>query len=95
MNKTNTLHPLLKRIARIQRMERGVLCRLSGRPAYNHQTWSNGRNVSRYVRPGDVRALQEAIDGYALFLRLAQKYADVVIQRTRAAREPTARKRRT
>ena len=90
MKKTSALHPLLKRIARIERMERGVLCRMAGRPAYNHQTWLNGRNVSRYVRPGEVRALQEAIDGYGLFLALTEKYADIMIQRTRTARDRSA-----
>jgi hypothetical protein len=90
MTKANALHALLKRIARIARMERGALCRMTGRPHYNHQTWRNGRNVSCYVPPGEVRALQEAIDGYRRFLALTQQYADVIIQRTRAARARAA-----
>jgi hypothetical protein len=43
------LPPLLERMGRIQRMERGKVCRLVGRPHYNHQTWQEGRNVVRYV----------------------------------------------
>jgi len=76
-------------------MERGVLCRMAGRPHYNHQTWQNGRNVSRYVPRSEVRALQQAIDGYRRFLALTQQYADLIIHRTRAARavEPHALKR--
>lgn len=90
MKKANDFHPLLKRIARIARMERGTLCRMAGRPHYNHQTWQDGRNVSRYVRPEDVAALQEAIEGYRRFRRLAEQYADAVIRRTRAERAQSA-----
>jgi hypothetical protein len=90
MKKANDFHPLLKRIARIARMERGTLCRMAGRPDWNHQTWRDGRNVSRYVRPEDVAALREAIEGYRRFRRLAEQYADVIIRRTRAARARSA-----
>lgn len=77
-------------MARIERMERGTICRMTGRAHYNHQTWIDGRNVVRYVPRDQVRALQKAIDGYALFQRLARQYADAVIRRTRAqaAAEP-------
>jgi hypothetical protein len=90
MRKGNDFHPLLKRIARIARMERGTLCRMAGRPHYNHQTWQDGRNVSRYVRSEDVAALQEAIEGYRQFRRLAEQYADAIIRRTRAERAQSA-----
>lgn len=97
MKKANHFHPLLKRIARIGRMERGTLCRMAGRPHYNHQTWQDGRNVSRYVRSEDVAALQEAIEGYRQFRRLAEQYADAIIRRTRAerAKSDPAKKRST
>jgi len=74
---------LLERMAAIERMERGTLCPMTGRPHYNHQTWQEGRNVVRYVRSEQVAALQKAIDGYNLFRRLAQEYADEIIRRTR------------
>lgn len=84
MKKTPRLiHPLLERMNRIRHMERGTLCRMSGRPHYNHQTWQNGRNVVRYVPAHQVAALQQAIDGYGLFMELAGQYADEVIMRTR------------
>ena len=72
-------------------MERGAICRMTGRAHYNHQTWQDGRNVVRYVPRDQVQALQKAIDGYALFQRLARQYADEVIRRTRAqsASEPS------
>lgn len=84
-----SLDPLLLRMSRIPRMERGRLCRMSGRPHYNHQTWEAGRNVVRYVRQDQVAALQEAIDGYQLFMELAEDYANKIILKTR---RPAARR---
>lgn len=86
------IHPLLERMSRLERMERGTLCRMNGRPHYNHQTWQNGRNVVRYVPAHQVARLQEAIDGYRLYMALAQQYAEKIIQRTRRE-TPPARKR--
>ena len=80
------IHPLLERMSRIERMERGTLCRLTGRPHYNHQTWQDGRNVVRYVPTTHIAALQEAVTGYRLFMELAQQYAEEIIQRTRRDR---------
>ena len=80
------IHPLLERMGRIQQMERGKVCRLSGRPHYNHQTWQEGRNRVRYVPAEQVAALQAAIEGYRLFMQLARQYADEIIQRTRRER---------
>lgn len=82
-------------MARIDSMERGTVCRMAGRPHYNHQTWIDGRNVVRYVPRDQVRALQKAIDGYTLFKRLAEQYADEVIRRTRARRNAKAAPPRT
>ena len=78
---------LLERMARIERMERGKLCRMSGRSHYNHQTWRDGRNLVRYVPAREAAFVQEAIDGYQDFMRLAEQYADEVILRTRRDRE--------
>jgi hypothetical protein len=77
------IHPLLERMSRIERMERGKICRMSGTPHCNHQTWQDGRNVVRYVPADHVAPLQEAIDGYRLFMELAHQHADQVIERTR------------
>jgi hypothetical protein len=87
---------LLERMARIERMERGKICRMAGRAQHNHQTWRGGRNVVRYVPADRVASLQEAIDGYALFTQLTEQYADAVIARTRAkrAQTPPPKKRR-
>ena len=70
-------------MACIERMERGKLCQMTGRPHYNLQVWRNGKNEVRYVRQEEVQALQEAIDGYNRYMALAQQYADLIIARTR------------
>ena len=89
MKKTTTnIHPLLERMGRIARMERGTLCRMTGRRHYNHQTWLDGHNVVRYIPAEQVARLQEAIDGYRLFMELARKYSDQIIQRTRRQSQP-------
>ena len=89
MKKASPIHSLLKRMARIARMERGTLCRMAGRPHYNHQTWQDGRNVSRYVPLEDLPAVQDAIEGYRQYMKLAEEYANIVIRRTRAERVKT------
>jgi len=78
------IHPLLERMIRIERMERGKVCRMSGRTHCNHQTWQDGHNVVRYVPADEVASLQAAIAGYRLFMELARQYSDQIIQRTRS-----------
>ncbi len=87
MKISNKARRLLGRMAEIDQMERGKLCRMSGRPHYNLQAWRNGRNEVRYVRQEQVDVLQEAIDGYTLFVKLAHQYADAIIQQTRRAHQ--------
>ena len=82
---------LSERMAAIDRMERGKVCQMTGRTHYNHQTWRNGRNEVRYVPASEAAALQKAIEGYQLFIKLAEQYADEVIRLTR--RERNKRKR--
>jgi len=83
MKHTKKMQRLLERMAAIERMERGKLCQMSPRPHYNHQTWREGKNVVRYVPAEQAPFVQEALDGYALFKRLAEEYADEVIKHTR------------
>ena len=78
---------LLQQIAQIQHMERGKLCVLREGPQgpyYNHQTWENGKNVSRYVPQDQVPALQQAIAGYEQFQNLMEQYVQLILQKTRA-----------
>jgi hypothetical protein len=83
MKLTKRMQRLLERMTQIERMERGKLCRMGGRPHYNHQTWRQGRNVVRYVPAEQAPFVQKAIEGYALFMKLAEQYADEVIRQTR------------
>lgn len=87
MKPTKKMQKLLERMALIERMERGKLCAMGERPHYNHQTWQDGRNVVRYVPAGETGFVKDAIEGYELFRRLAEQYADEVIRQTRAEQE--------
>jgi hypothetical protein len=87
MKRTSKSQRLLQQMAAIERMERGKICRMAARAHYNHQTWQDGRNVVRYVPDGELAALQQAIDGYRSFMKLAEEYADEIIRQTRAERE--------
>jgi len=89
MKHTKKMERLLERMAAIERMERGTLCQMSGRPHYNHQTW---RNEVRYVPKGEVAQLKKDITGYQVFAKLAEQYADEAIRLTRREREKRTRK---
>jgi hypothetical protein len=93
MEHSSKMKRLLERMAKIERMERGKLCRMTGRSHYNHQTWRNGRNEVRYVPASEVAALKKAIEGYRLFIALAEQYADEVIRLTRREREKEKHRR--
>lgn len=83
MKTTKKATALLEEMRSIERMERGKVCRMRGRAHFNHQTWQDGRNLVRYVKREEVEDLQTAIDGYARFNALAQRYADEIIRLTR------------
>ena len=83
MGNTRKTRGLLERMARIERMERGKVCPMTGRAQYNHQTWQDGRNVVRYVPAYKAASLKEATEGYRLFMKLAEDYANEIIRRTR------------
>ncbi len=91
MKRTKKMERLLERMADIERMERGKLCQMGGRPRYNHQTWRDGRNEVRYVPKDEVVELQKDIAGYQLFIKLAEQYAGEVILASRRAREKKKR----
>jgi hypothetical protein len=91
MEPTTKMKRLLERMTKIEWMERGKLCRMTGRPHYNHQTWRNGRNEVHYVPASEAAAIQKAIEGYQLFIRLAEQYVDEVIRLTRREQEKKKR----
>src|SRR6266849_955843 len=89
MNTKTTPQGLLQQIAQIQHMERGKLCILREGPEgpyYNHQTWEDGKKVSRYIPQEQVPALQEAIAGYEQYRKLTGQYGQLIIEKTRAER---------
>ena len=95
MKHTKKMKRLLERMTKIERMERGKLCRMGGRPHYNHQTWRDGKNVVRYVPKTEVAELKKDIAGYQLFAKLAEQYAEEVIRGSRREREKKKTKENT
>ncbi len=93
MKHTKKMKRLLERMEAIERMERGKLCQMGGRPHYNHQTWRDGKNVVRYVPKGEVEELKKDIAGYQLFAKLAEQYADEVIRMSRREREKKTKRK--
>jgi hypothetical protein len=81
-------------------MEPGKLSKYQhrGRPKdsasyYRLQVWSDGKNHTRYVRPEELPALQEAVDGHARFRDLVEQYANVVIAETRQRLDDPSKKK--
>jgi hypothetical protein len=96
MNPTLTPEAILQQIAQIPRIERGKLCVLRqgpNGPYYNHQTWENGKNVSRYVPPDQVATLQEALAGYQRLLALLDQFVQLREQASRAERTAGVKKK--
>lgn len=81
----STREALLKRMAAIARMERGKLCAMRGGRYYNLQSWEGGQNVVRYIPAAEAPSVAKAVAGYARFMALAKRYADLVVQDTRKA----------
>ena len=98
MKATQKAIRLLEEMGKIQRMERGKVCKMKGREHFNHQTWQNGRNNVRYVPREEVEDLQAAINGYARFNELARQYIDEIVRLTRldhARRHPKPTRKAT
>jgi hypothetical protein len=96
MNTKSTPQSVLHDLAQIQHMERGTLHVIRQGPAgpyYNHQCYEEGKNVSRYVPAEQVSQMKEAIDGYHRFQELAQQYAQLMVEKTRAERAAGSKKK--
>jgi Family of unknown function (DUF6788) len=96
MNTIPTPESILQQIAQIPRIERGqisVIRQGPNGPYYNHQTWENGKNVSRYVPEDQVAALQEAIAGYERLQALLDQYVQLREAQSRAQRTAGAKKK--
>ena len=101
MSKTTpTPQAILQQIAAISTMETGKLSPYvpPGRPSstapyFKLQSWKEGKNVTRHVRSEHLPELQAALEGYALFRRLCDQYAGLIVQRTRAQWESDSKKK--
>lgn len=100
MAKPNSLQQLLAQIVSIERMETGKLSTYTplGRspdsgPYYKLQSWVDGKNCTRHVRPEEVPALREALEAYQRFQQLTNQYAQHIIERTRAELKADAKKK--
>ncbi len=87
---------ILQEMNSITRMERGKLCvqhpRGGSAPFHKLQSWSNGRNQTRYVPAEEVPALQEALAGHEHFQQLAEEFVDLTVTATRREREVSRKK---
>ncbi len=81
----STRKTILAQMAAIDRMERGTLCPMRGGRYYNLQSWEEGRNVVRYVQACQVESVAKAVEGYKQFMKLAKRYANLVVEDTRKA----------
>jgi hypothetical protein len=91
---------ILAEIAAIKSMELGKLSRYQhrNRPKdsssyYRLQTWCAGKNCTRYIRPEELPAIQEAIDGHQRFRQLVDQYAGLVVAETRQRLDDPAKKK--
>ena len=96
MDKKITPQELFQQMAQIRQMERGKLCVIRqgpNGPYYNHQTWEDGKNTSRYVSRAEVEAMQQAIAGYQQFATLTGQYVQLMVEKTRSDRAAGVRKK--
>lgn len=100
--KTPALTPaqILAQIAQIQSMEWGKLCEYrhpdrspEAGPYYKLQLWYQGKNCTRHVRPEELPALREALEGYARFRGLTDQYAQLIVAQTRTRLEEGIKKK--
>jgi hypothetical protein len=96
MDIQNRRQQILVEMAQIDTMEKGRLTEeyrdsyKDGKPVklgpyYKYQRWENGKNVSRRIPAVQAEAMRQAVDGYHRFKALAEEYAELTMQTTRAA----------
>ena len=87
MNTPITPQALLEQILQIQRMEHGSLSIIGqgpNGPYYNLNSWEDGKNRCRYLPQDKVQEVQQAIAGYDKYRQLTERYAQQIIDQTRA-----------
>lgn len=104
MDIQNRRQQILVEMAQIDAMEKGRLTEeyrdsyKDGTPArlgpyYKYQRWENGGNVSRRIPAAQAEELREAVDGYHRFKALAEEYAELTVEATRAASADPGKKK--
>jgi hypothetical protein len=53
-------------------------------PYYSLNSWEDGKNRCRYLPQDKVTEVQQAIEGYHKYQQLTEKYAQQIIEQTRA-----------
>jgi hypothetical protein len=84
---------ILKKIAKIRRMERGGLSTFTRYNSHDERVtyhvrneWVKGRNHTRYVSAAELPELKRLIKAHERFRNLVDRYADVIVKRTRRER---------
>lgn len=104
MDIQNRRQQILVEMAQIDTMEKGRLTEeyrdsyKDGKPVklgpyYKYQRWENGKNVSRRIPAVQAEAMRQAVDGYHRFKALAEEYAELTMQTTRAAAADQGKKK--
>jgi|SRR6267142_2730065 len=87
---------ILQQITQIQRMEPGKLCIIGhgpNGPYYNLQCREAGKTVTRYVPADQARLVAEHTASYQQFQLLVGRYAQLIIEQTRAERTDGSKKK--
>lgn len=83
--------PIIGEMRKIETMETGKLCLMrtsaTGREYYNLQSWTDGRNVSRYVPAEELEETRKAVTNHERFMALVEEYVERVVKKTRASRD--------
>jgi hypothetical protein len=96
MNANSTPQSILKKIAKIERMEPGKLCVIGqgpNGPYHNLQCREDGKTRTRYVPADQVAVVRQHTANYQEFQTLTGEYAALLVARTRAEREAGVKKK--
>lgn len=104
MDIQNRRQQILVEMAQIDTMEKGRLTEeyrdsyKDGKPVrlgpyYKYQRWESGKNVSRRIPAAQAEELRQAVDGYHRFKALADEYAELSVEATRAGSSGLSKKK--
>ena len=80
---------IIRKMQEIETMETGKLCLMrrsaAGKAYYNLQSWTDGRNVSRYVPAAELEDTRKAVANHEQFMALVEEYVDLIVEKTRTS----------